>query len=95
MGENGAVLSGHADVVRSLAFSPDGSRLISTGQDRLVMLWDAIRGVAIRPLGEPGPNPVQFGAFSPDGTTVALGEAGGVPLDITLFDAETGGAGLD
>jgi WD40 repeat protein len=89
VGRERAVLSGHADVVRSLAFSPDGSRLISTGQDRLVMLWDAIRGVAIRPLGGPGSNPVQFGAFSPDGVTVALGESGGTPLDITLFDVET------
>ena len=90
VGRERTVLSGHADVVRSLAFSPDGSRLISTGQDQLVMLWDAIRGVAIRPLGEPGSNPVQFGALSPDGVTVALGESGGIPLGITLFDVETG-----
>ncbi len=54
------------------------------------MLWDAIRGVAIRTFGEAGSNPVQFGAFSPDGMTVAVGECGGTPLDITLFDVETG-----
>jgi WD40 repeat protein len=89
-GHERAVLNGHADVVRSLAFSPDSRRLISTGQDRLVMLWDAVAGVAIRSLGEPGSNPVLFGAFSPDGLTVAIGESSGSPQDITLFNVETG-----
>jgi WD40 repeat protein len=89
-GRERAVLNGHFDVVRSIAFSPDGRRLISTGQDRLVMLWDVIRGVAIRSLGESGSNPVQFGAFSPDGHTVAVGDSAGTPQDITLFDVETG-----
>jgi WD40 repeat protein len=89
-GRERAVLKGHVDTVRSLAFSPDGRRLISTGQDRLVMLWDAVRGVAIHPIGESGSNPVQFGAFSPDGLTVALGESAGSPQDIVLFDVETG-----
>jgi WD40 repeat protein len=85
-----AVLIGHVDVVRSVAFSPDGRRLMSTGQDRLVMLWDAINGEAIHPLGGAGSNPVQFGAYSPESDTVALGESGGGPLDITVFDVETG-----
>jgi len=89
-GRERAVLNAHVDVVRSVAFSPDGRRLISTGQDRLAMLWDAVRGKAIRSLGEPGGNPVQFGAFSPDGLTVALAESAGSPQDITLFDVETG-----
>jgi WD40 repeat protein len=89
-GRERAILDGHVDVVRSVAFSPDGRRLISTGEDRLVMLWDAIRGVAICPLGEAGASSVQFGAFSPDGRTVAVGESAGSPRDITLFDVETG-----
>ncbi len=89
-GRERAVMNGHLDVVRSLAFSPDARRLISTGQDRLVMLWDASRGEAIRRLGEAGSNAVQFAAFSPDGRSVALGECGGAPKDVSVIDVETG-----
>jgi WD40 repeat protein len=89
-GDERTSLDGHAGVVRSVAFSPDGQRLISTAQDRFVMLWDAIRGVPIRQLTEPGLNPLQLAAFSPDGLIIAVGESGGNPLDITLYDAETG-----
>ena len=46
--------------------------------------------MAIRVFGEPSSNPVQFGAFSPDGHTVAVGDCAGPPQDITLFDVETG-----
>jgi WD40 repeat protein len=85
-----AVLLVHTDVVRCVAFSPDGRRLVSSGQDRRVMLWDAIRGVAIRQLSQPGPNPVQLAMFSPDGSTIAIGELSGVPYDVGLLDPETG-----
>ncbi|MGO9923611.1 MAG: WD40 repeat domain-containing protein [Isosphaeraceae bacterium] len=85
-----AVLLAHTDVVRCVAFSPDSQRLVSSGQDRRIMLWDAIGGVAIRQLGQPGLNPVQLAAFSPDGKTVAIGEISGYPYDVGLVDPETG-----
>jgi WD40 repeat protein len=88
-GRERAVLNGHVDVVRTVAFSPDGRRLISTGQDGLVMLWDAIRGEAIRRLGEASSSAIQFGAFSPDGRSVAVGEPAWTPQDITIIEVET------
>jgi len=35
-----AALEGHTDIVKSLAFSPDGTLLVSGGADRPAILWD-------------------------------------------------------
>merc|ERR1719401_2082946 len=34
----------HADEVMALAFSPDGTRLVSGGEDALVVIWDMVAG---------------------------------------------------
>ena len=48
-GEHKLTLSGHADVVNSVDFSPDGRTIASGCRDGNVYLWDAITGAPKRP----------------------------------------------
>jgi WD40 repeat protein len=64
------VLDGHQGMVTSLAFSPDGNILASSGYDRFVKFWDV---ASSRLLGQVSttdtPNSL---AFSADGTKLAV-----------------------
>jgi WD40 repeat protein len=40
--EQALVLGGHQDRVRSAAFSPDGTRIVTASNDRTARIWDAV-----------------------------------------------------
>ncbi|HXM57336.1 MAG TPA: WD40 repeat domain-containing protein [Candidatus Dormibacteraeota bacterium] len=64
------VLTGHEDTVRSVAWSPDGARLLTASDDRTARLWDPVRGVCLAVL-RGHDSSVRMAAWSPAGPTVA------------------------
>ena len=83
-GSRTSVLSGHGGVILSIAFSQDGTRLVSGGKDRIVKLWDVETGQVI---GTFGVSSISSVSITPDGTTVASGTWDGA---IRLWNVRTG-----
>jgi WD40 repeat protein len=65
-------LSGHLDIVRTLAFSPDGKTLASGSADKTIILWDAETG-QLRDQLRGHSVLINSVSFSPDGSTLASG----------------------
>ncbi len=78
-------LRGHTHQVRSVAFSPDGSRIVSGSVDNTLKLWDAKSGEET--LTFQYNNPVMSVAFSPDSARIASGSSDGT---IKVWDVQSG-----
>jgi hypothetical protein len=50
-----ACLTGHQDLVTSVAFAPDGRRILSGSDDRTVRVWDAETGTCQEVIQGQGP----------------------------------------
>jgi tRNA A-37 threonylcarbamoyl transferase component Bud32 len=81
------VLKVHKGSVVSVAFSADGQRALSAGQDGTRNRWDVSTGMMLRPFHGPE-SVVSCAAFAPDGRTVVTG--GGEEPVVCLWDAESG-----
>jgi WD40 repeat protein/serine/threonine protein kinase len=65
---------GHAGLVRSIAFSSDGARIITASYDGTAKIWDAGSGVELLRLSGHGGH-VNSAAFSPDGRRIVTASA--------------------
>lgn len=75
----------HQQMVRTLAWSPDGKNLASGADDAQLFVWDT--GGAIK-LNIAHPAPVRTLAWSPDGQRLVTGSG----VQVAFFDARTGNA---
>ncbi len=68
------VLEGHTDSVRSIAFSPDGTRLASVSMDETLRIWDVQTGAQVAQVSISRGHPqAEDAVFSPDGSLLASG----------------------
>ncbi|MBF2079649.1 MAG: serine/threonine protein kinase [Synechococcales cyanobacterium T60_A2020_003] len=82
----------HPSSVNAIAFSPDGSRLLTGSQDRVARLWDSQKGTLVNYFVHD--RSVVAVAFSPTGAYLATATGSPLPLHQThtvfLRDGKTG-----
>src|SRR2546421_6944222 len=76
-------IEGHSRSVRSVAFSHDGTRVVSGSDDETVKIWDASSGACLKTL-EAHSTCISSIAFSHDDTRVV---SGSVDKTVKIWDA--------
>ena len=79
------LLTGHAALVKTVAFSPDGNTIATGSRDGTIQLWDRTTDTYKKRLTEYNLETNTI-AFSPDGKTLVTGSDDG---NIRLWDADT------
>jgi len=87
----GRVFEGHSNQVDTVAFSPDGSRALSGGQDGFLILWDLKTGHEVHRFGGKQAGLITGVAFSPDGRSAVSGLSGQQPCcALILWEVDSG-----
>ncbi|KIK24294.1 hypothetical protein PISMIDRAFT_412255, partial [Pisolithus microcarpus 441] len=81
------VIQGHTSSVSSVAFSPDGNRIVSGSRDEMVRIWDAKSGDQIGSPLKGHTDHVTSVAFSPDGNRIV---SGSWDQTVRVWDAKSG-----
>ncbi len=81
-----AILRGHNGSVGGIAYSPDGTRIVTASADRTARIWDAKTGAQLAVLrGHDGT--VRTAAYSPDGARIVTASE---DKTARIWDAKTG-----
>ena len=81
-------LQGHDKLIRSVAFSPDGSKIISGSDDQTIRVWDATTGIEMLPPFRGHDYMIHSITFSPDGSKIISLSA--KDNSIQVLNADTG-----
>ena len=81
-----AVLSGHGDQVHCVAYSPDGTRIVTASRDATLRIWDALTGVQLAVISD---HRLRFrsAVYSPDGNHIATTSE---DATVRIWDAQSG-----
>ncbi|MEE1227228.1 MAG: hypothetical protein UHM08_09025, partial [Bacteroidales bacterium] len=79
-------LEGDSEGVLSVAYSPDGTKIISSSEDNTIKIWDANTEECLKTL-EGHSYWVRSVTYSPDGTKITSGSR---DRTIKIWDANTG-----
>ncbi len=74
--QNRLTLRGHSNLIRAVAWSPDGTQLASGSQDQTIRIWDAASGREIA-VWRPRAAGVEAVDWSPDSTRLVSGHSDG------------------
>jgi WD40 repeat protein/serine/threonine protein kinase len=82
---------GHTDEVNAVAYSPDGSQVVTASADRALIFWDVLTGAQVdRWLVHE--SPITSVAFSPDGTKLATSSS---KAELLVWELASGSVILD
>jgi WD40 repeat protein len=81
------LFQGHSYCVSSVAFSPDGSKIVSGSFDKTIRVWDVSTGIEMLPPLQGHDDTVYSIAFSPDGSTIVSGSQDNT---VQVWDVSTG-----
>ena len=80
------LLKGHSEQIKSVALTPDGSRIVTASQDTTVRIWDATSGADVGALkGHTGE--INAVTVTADGLRIVTGSSDGTAR---IWDAKTG-----
>ena len=79
-------LRGQSSYVWSVAFSPNGQRIASSGEDNTIKVWDAATGMEVMTISGHR-SPIRSVVFSPDGKEIVSGSS---DKAIKVWDGATG-----